>query len=133
MFTCKQKTIFILSIFLEILQRYCKFVILGTLNKPAYKPKMILAPCRKLSYLSAGKGAFSSPMFFQGYRKDMQTSYFGYLRHAWLRTPKMIKPTYVKIFLFLCMPKINFIIDFFLEILHFKESCNSISQQHFGP
>ena len=36
MFICKQKTNFILSIFLEILQRYCKFVILGTLHKPAY-------------------------------------------------------------------------------------------------
>ena len=27
----------------------------------------------------------------------------------------------------------NFIIHFFLEILHFKESLDLISQQHFGP
>ena len=31
------------------------------------------------------------------------------------------------------MPKINFIIHFFQEILHFKESCNLIGQQYFGP
>ena len=35
--------------------------------------------------------------------------------------------------IFICMAKINFIIHFFLEILHFKESCNMIGQQHFGP
>ena len=34
--------------------------------------------------------------------------------------------------MFICKPKIHFIIHFFLEILHFKESCNSIGQQHFG-
>ena len=27
----------------------------------------------------------------------------------------------------------NFIIHFFLEILHFKESCNLIGWQHFDP
>ena len=35
--------------------------------------------------------------------------------------------------MFICMPKINFIVHFFLEILHFKESCNLIDWQHFGP
>ena len=29
--------------------------------------------------------------------------------------------------------KMNFLIDFFLEVLHFKESCNMIGWQHFGP
>ena len=29
--------------------------------------------------------------------------------------------------------KINFIIHFFLMVLHFKESCNLIGWQHFGP
>ena len=33
--------------------------------------------------------------------------------------------------MFICMPKIHFIIHFFPEILHFKESCNLIVQQHF--
>ena len=31
------------------------------------------------------------------------------------------------------MLKINFIIHFFLEILHFKEFYDFIGQQHFGP
>ena len=31
------------------------------------------------------------------------------------------------------MLKINLIIHFFLEILHFKESYNLIGKQHFGP
>ena len=35
--------------------------------------------------------------------------------------------------MFIYIPKIHFIIHFFLEILHFKESCNLIGWQHFGP
>ena len=34
--------------------------------------------------------------------------------------------------MFICIPKTNFIIHFFLDILHFKESCNFIGCQHFG-
>ena len=41
--------------------------------------------------------------------------------------------TLMKISMFICMQKINFIIHFFLTKLHFKEYCNFISQQHFGP
>ena len=33
--------------------------------------------------------------------------------------------------MFICMPKIRFIIYFFLEIIHFKESCNLIGRHHF--
>ena len=33
---CRQKTKFILHIFLEILQRYCKLIVLGTLGMPGY-------------------------------------------------------------------------------------------------
>ena len=39
----------------------------------------------------------------------------------------------LKTSMFICMQKINFIIHFFLTILHFKESCNLIDRQHFGP
>ena len=60
-------------------------------------------------------------------------NYFGYFGHAWLCTPKLIVSTCRKLLMFICMPKINFIIHFFLEIIHFKESCNLIGQQHFGP
>ena len=35
--------------------------------------------------------------------------------------------------MFICMPQINFIIQLFLKILHFKESCNLIGWQRFGP
>ena len=35
--------------------------------------------------------------------------------------------------MFICMQKMNFIIHFFLTILHFKESYNFIGMQHFGP
>ena len=37
----------------------------------------------------------------------------------------------LKTLMFICMPKINFIIHFFLEILHFTESCNLIGWKHF--
>ena len=119
--TCKQKINFILPVFVEILQIYCKPVILGTL---------ILSPGRKLSSLCAGTKRTSSHIFFWRYCKDMETSYFGNLGHALLRTPKMIKLTCR---IFLCMPKTNFMIHFILEIFYFKESCSLIGQQHFGP
>ena len=32
--------------------------------------------------------------------------------------------------MFICKPQINLITHFFLEILHFKESCNVIGQKH---
>ena len=53
----------------------------------------ILSPCRKLSYLSAGKRTTSTPQFSRRYCKDMQTSYFGYFGHVWIRTPKMVIST----------------------------------------
>ena len=33
----------------------------------------------------------------------------------------------------MCMPRRNFIVYFFLEIFHFKKSCNLIDQKHFSP
>ena len=48
----------------------------------------------------------------------LQTCYFGYFRHAWLLTPKVILSTCRKVS---CLPagkKINFIPHVFLEILH---------------
>ena len=41
--------------------------------------------------------------------------------------------TLLKTSIFICMQKISFAIHFFLTILHFKESCNLIGRQHFGP
>ena len=67
-------------------------------------------------------------MLFWRYCKDMQTSYFWYFGHAWLHTPKNILVQDFDVYL---LPKINFIIHFFLEILQFKESCNLIGWQDF--
>ena len=87
-----QKINFILNVFLEILQRYCKLVVFGTLGLASYAhPKCIkiLSSCRKLSGLYAGKKSTSSPMLLWRYCKDMQT-YFGYFGHAWLHSPNVI-------------------------------------------
>ena len=84
----------------------------------------ILSTRRKLSCLSAAKKSTSSPKFFWRYCKDIQTSYFRYFELAWLHRLKMIVST---------GRKINFIIHFFLQILHFKKSYKLIRQQHFGP
>ena len=101
MFICKQKINFILPVFLDILQRYYKLVILGTFGEAwLHKPKMIVSSCRKLSCLSAGRRTTSSPMFFGGYCKDMQSSYFAYFRHVWIHTPKMVKSTCRKFWCF---------------------------------
>ena len=54
----------------------------------------------------------------------MQT-YFWYFQHAWLHSRKMIE------FNVYLHAKNKF--HFFLTILYFKESCNLIGWQHFGP
>ena len=95
-------------------------------------PKMTLSTCRKLSRLSTSKKSTSSPTFFWRYWKDMQTVYFGYFGHAYLCTQKMIKSTCRTLRCLSACQK-NLIVHFFLEILHFKESCNLIDRQHFGP
>ena len=48
--------------------------------------KVILSSCRKLSCLSACKKSTSSTILFWTYYKNMQTSSFGYIGHAWLQT-----------------------------------------------
>ena len=108
-----------------------KFVILGTLDESAYTPKMILAPCKNLSYLSAGKRATSSLIFLEILHRYPNFPFR--VLWAWLAAhPQSDRIKLKKILLLLCMPKINFIIHFFLEMLHFKGSCSSIGQQHFG-
>ena len=56
--------------------------------------------------------------------KILQTCYFGYSGCTWQHPPKVIPVAYRKLLMFICKPKINLIRIFFLEILHFKESCN---------
>ena len=92
---------------------------------------LILPSYRKLLCVSGGKNSTSSPMLSQRYCKDMQT-YFGYFGHAWLHSPKMIvSPYWRRPCLSAC--KKNKLHNSLLTILCFKESCNLIGQQHFGP
>ena len=129
MFIYRQTIGFILQVFLDISQGYYKLVILGTLGLADYAHS-------KWYYLFVGN--FRIYLFtknsqrFWGYCKDLQTSYFGYFGHTWLSTSKMIVATCKKLPCLSACQK-NFIIFFFLEILHFKESCNLIYQQYFGP
>ena len=96
-------------------------------------PKVLQSTCRKLWCLCMQKINFISNFLFWDIVKILQT-YFWYSEHAWIRTPKMITSTCrLSTSMVICMPKINFIIHFFLEILHCKESYKFIGQQHFGP
>ena len=70
------------------------------------------------------KNQLHPPSFSGDIAKILQTSYFRYFELAWLHRLKMIVST---------GRKINFIIHFFLQILHFKKSYKLIRQQHFGP
>ena len=133
MFICMQKINFICHIFFEILERYSKLVILGTLGIPRLC-KMILSTCRKLLRLSEGKKATSSPMFFLRFCKVMQILHIGYFGQAWLQIPKIIVSTNTKFWYLCASQKKKFITPFFLGILHFKKSWHYfIAQQNFGP
>ena len=88
-FICMQKINFIYNFFFEILERHCKFTILGTLGMLDHPIKIIASICSKLSCLSACKKSTSFSRFFWRYCKDMQTSYFGHFGHAWPHTSKM--------------------------------------------
>ena len=61
--------------------------------------------------------------------KLLQTCYFSYFENAWPQAPK----TTLSTLMFIYVEKIKLFPRFFLEILHFKESCNLIGQEHFGP
>ena len=93
---------------------------------------MILPSCRKLFCLSAGKKLNFIPHAFM---KILQR----YANLFWLLWACLVTLTQndsivlLKTWMFICMQKINFIIHFFLTILHFKEFCNLIGRQHFGP
>ena len=58
---------------------------------------------------------------------------FAYFGHILLHTQNDSCINLWKTSMFICMPKINLINYFFLEVLNFKESCNLIGWQSFGP
>ena len=71
MFICGQKFNFILHVFLKILQRYCKLVILGTLGIPGTHTQIVTNQFVETFRLFGGKKSTSSPMFFWRYCKDV--------------------------------------------------------------
>ena len=76
-FICRN---FIPHVFLEILPRYCKLIILGTLDTWRHTPKVSLSTfiyqLKKLSSLSIAKKSTSVLAFFWRYCKDMQIYLF---------------------------------------------------------
>ena len=86
---------FILHLSFEILQRYCKLVVLGTLS-------MLGNVHQKWYYLLVGNFRVSlqannqlhPPMLSWSYCKNMPTFYFKYFGHAWLHTPRMTVSTF---------------------------------------
>ena len=101
-------------VFLKILQRYCKLVILGTLGMLGYAhPKWYYQLVENVRLYMQAKNNFIRHLFL----KIFQTCYFGYFRHAWLRTHKVILWTCRKLSCLSAGKKINFITHVFLEIL----------------
>ena len=130
MFICRTS---ILYVFLKILQRYCKVVILGTLSIPGYAHlKRYYHLLENFCLSDRQKINFVSHVFL-----EILQRYANFL--FWVLWVCMAKQTQnhsinlQKTSMSTCTPEINFIIHFFLGILHFKESCNLIGQQHFDP
>ena len=86
----RQNINFIIHMFLEILQRSCKLVVLGTLCMSGYTPqKWYYQLVENFRVYLQTKNQLH-PHFFWRCCKGMQTSFFIYFGDAWLRTPKMI-------------------------------------------
>ena len=66
----------------------CKLLILGTLGMPGYKNDNINLN-KPLTFICRQKINFILYIFFE----ILQTCYFGYFRHAWISTPKVILST----------------------------------------
>ena len=131
MFIYRLKTSFICHvIFLEILQGYYKLVILRTLRMVGHITQSDIN-LQKIWYLFCRQKINFIPYVFWGYCKDANFLFWVLLvyltKHIQNDSLNMQKTS-----MFICMPKIHFIICFFLDILHFKESCNLIDQQYFG-
>ena len=91
------------------------------------KLKVILSSYRKPSCLFASKNSASSPCFIGDIERFANFLFWVCLvAHTQNDSINLYNTS-----IFTCMQKINFIIYFFLEILHFKESCNLIGWQHW--
>ena len=133
MFICKLKINFILHILLKILERYCKLVILDTFDTHGFAyPKWYYQHVEYFCAYLQAKIASSLLMFFCRYCKDINfllwTLWASLATHTQNDSINLQKTS-----MFIWMPKINFIIHFCLEILHFKKSWNLTGWQRFGP
>ena len=125
-FICRQKIKFILHAILEILQRYCKLIVLGTLGMPGYaNSKWHYQLVENFCVHLQAKNQLHSHAFL-----EILQRYENFL--FWVVWACLVAHTQndnislQKTSMFICRPKIKFIIHFFLEILHFKESCSLI-------
>ena len=92
-FICRQKIKFILHVFLEILQRYCKLIVLGTLGMPGYANQSDNINLQKTFAFICRKKINFTAMLFWRYCKDNADFLLWYFEHTWLHTPKMIVST----------------------------------------
>ena len=130
MFICRN---FILYVFLKIWQRYCKLVILGTLGMPDYAYlKRYYHLVENFCLSNRQKINLVSHVFLEILQR-YGNFLFWVFRVCMATQTQNDSINLQKTLMSICMPKINFIIHFFLGILHFKESCNLIGQQHFDP
>ena len=130
MFIYRLKIGFILHVFLEILQGYYKLVILRILRIVGHITQSDIINFQKILLFICKQKINFIPYVFWGYCKD--ANLFWVLLVSLTKHTQNDNISMQKMSMFICMPRINFIICFFLEILHFKESCNLIDQQYFG-
>ena len=93
--------------------------------------KATLPACRKLWCLYSCKKIIFIPHLSWNITKILQACYFRYFGHVWPRPPTATELTCRKLW---CLSANKNQLDpsIFLQILHFKESCNLIGQEHTG-
>ena len=106
---------FIIYFFFEILQRYCKFIILSTLAMPGYAHLKDSINLKK-AFVSNQ----TQKIIFQRYANFLFWVLWACLVTQIQNDSINLQKTSMSI----SIPKVNFIIQFFLGILHFKESCS---------
>ena len=113
------------SRFLWILQRYFKLVILGMLGMPGYThPNWHYQLVENFHVHLQAKNQLHPPCFSGDIAKICKLLILGTLAMPAKIDTQTYTIDFWKTLMFICMPKIKSTIYFFLEILHFKESCN---------
>ena len=115
----------ILYVFFEILQRSYKVVVLGALGMPGQAhPNWYYQFVENFCVYLQVKYQFISHAFLEILQR--YSNLFWILRACLGIHNQNDSANFYKTSMFICMPKVKFIIHFFLEILHFKEPCNFI-------